>query len=166
MARQTSQGGMIPEQVWDAEDIPKRFLFNGHPAGSGMPLVWAHSEYIKLLRSLHANAVWDMPPQTVERYLKHGKTADFQIWTTSQRRAWLTPGKNLRVDLDGPAQVEWTVDGSSHVASTSDTGFGLHAAMLPLSATGPDVEISVKLTPNGKDTDKLKPDSFVIRTRP
>jgi glucoamylase len=37
---------MIPEQVWDAPDIPERFLFNGYPTGSGMPLVWAHSEYI------------------------------------------------------------------------------------------------------------------------
>ncbi len=35
MARQTSECGMIPEQVWDAEDIPERFLFNGHPSGSG-----------------------------------------------------------------------------------------------------------------------------------
>ena len=69
MARQTSQGGMIPEQVWDADDIRERFLFNGHPAGSGMPLVWAHSEYIRLLRSLHSGAVWDMPTQTVEHYL-------------------------------------------------------------------------------------------------
>lgn len=50
---------MIPEQVWDADDIPEHMLFNGHPAGSGMPLVWAHAEYIKLLRSLHGGAVWD-----------------------------------------------------------------------------------------------------------
>ncbi|MEO6923635.1 MAG: glycoside hydrolase family 15 protein, partial [Bryocella sp.] len=39
MARQTSSCGMIPEQVWDAKDIPERLLFNGHPSGSGMPLV-------------------------------------------------------------------------------------------------------------------------------
>ena len=30
ISRQTSQAGMIPEQVWDAGDIPERYLFNGH----------------------------------------------------------------------------------------------------------------------------------------
>src|SRR5207237_4375368 len=34
--RQTSPGGLIPEQVWDAADIPDRELFNGHPSGSAM----------------------------------------------------------------------------------------------------------------------------------
>jgi glucoamylase len=166
MSRQTSQAGMIPEQVWDADDIPNRFLFNGHPAGSGMPLVWAHSEYIKLLRSLHANAVWDMPSHTVERYLKNGRSANFQIWTTAQRRGWLAPGRNLRVDLNGPAQVQWIVDGNSSTISTNDTGFGLHSAMLPLSAVGAGSEIKVEIIPADHDSSNLKPDAFVVHIRP
>ena len=165
MSRQTSPAGMIPEQVWDADDIPERFLFNGHPAGSGMPLVWAHSEYIKLLRSLHANAVWDMPSQTVERYLKSNHSANFQIWTTTQRRGWLAAGKNLRVDLNGPAHVEWTADGKSLTVSTNETGFGLHCAMLPLHTVASAKEVAVSLTPLHKDSDTLKPESFVIRIR-
>jgi glucoamylase len=48
----TGKGGFLPEQVWDAADIPERELFNGHPSGSAMPLVWAHAEYVKLVRSL------------------------------------------------------------------------------------------------------------------
>ncbi len=67
---QISECGLLPEQIWDAGDIPERGLFNGHPTGSGMPLVWAHAEYIKLLRSLKDRKVWDMPPQPVERYQK------------------------------------------------------------------------------------------------
>ena len=47
-----NEGGMIPEQVWEAEDIPERELYGGRPSGSAMPLVWAHAEYIKLRRSL------------------------------------------------------------------------------------------------------------------
>jgi glucoamylase len=165
MSRQTSPAGMIPEQVWDADDIPERFLFNGHPAGSGMPLAWAHSEYIKLLRSLHANAVWDMPSQTVERYLKSNHSANFQIWTTTQRRGWLAAGKNLRVDLNGPAHVEWTADGKSLTVSTNETGFGLHCAMLPLHTVASAKEVAVSLTPLHKDSDTLKQESFVIRIR-
>ncbi|MDQ6912487.1 MAG: glycoside hydrolase family 15 protein [Verrucomicrobiota bacterium] len=70
----TSAGGMIPEQIWDADDIPERDLFFGHPSGSGMPLVWAHAEYIKLARSIRDGKVFDMPPATAERYLS-GKYA-------------------------------------------------------------------------------------------
>src|SRR5713226_2082655 len=49
----SSEGGrLIPEQVWDSADIPAFELFRGKPSGSACPLVWAHSEYIKLRRSL------------------------------------------------------------------------------------------------------------------
>jgi glucoamylase len=164
MAQQTSQAGMIPEQIWDAEDIPEKFLFNGHPAGSGMPLVWAHSEYIKLLRSLHEGAIWDLPKQTVERYLQQKKTADFQIWTTKQRRAWLTLGKNLRVDLDGPARVKWTREETTATASTVDTGFSLYSVMLPLAGIAPGAKIEVEIIPED-GVHGLKEDSFTIQVR-
>jgi glucoamylase len=64
-----NEGGMIPEQIWDSPDIPERQLFFGRPSGSAMPLVWAHAEYIKLLRSLKDGRVFDTPPQTAKRYL-------------------------------------------------------------------------------------------------
>ncbi|MBV8512004.1 MAG: glucan 1,4-alpha-glucosidase, partial [Xanthobacteraceae bacterium] len=41
--------GLLPEQVWDAEDIPERELFRGRASGSAMPLVWAHAEHAKLV---------------------------------------------------------------------------------------------------------------------
>jgi glucoamylase len=50
LAAFANAGGLIPEQVWDAADIPERELFCGRPAGSAMPLVWAHAETIPLFR--------------------------------------------------------------------------------------------------------------------
>ena len=44
-------GGMLPEQVWDHDDLPAEGMYKGQSAGSAKPLVWAHAEYIKLLRS-------------------------------------------------------------------------------------------------------------------
>lgn len=70
MGRLTSAGGFIPEQVWDADDIPARELFRGKPTGSAMPLVWAHAEYIKLRRSLADGAVFDMPRVSFQRYVE------------------------------------------------------------------------------------------------
>ena len=63
-----SEGGLLPEQVWDTDDIPERELFRGRPSGSAMPLVWAHGEHVKLLRSLRDGRVFDMPPQVERRY--------------------------------------------------------------------------------------------------
>jgi glucoamylase len=162
MARQTSECGMIPEQVWDAPDVPNRFLFNGHPTGSGMPLVWAHAEYIKLLRSLHSGSVWDMPEQTVERYLQEHRTADFQIWTPKQRRGWLAPDKNLRIDLDYGARISWTDSDGTHEAFTQDTGFDLHSVMVAARGEGVSGKMEFKIDP--ADNAKKK-DSFTIRVR-
>ncbi len=60
---------LLPEQVWDADDLPERELFRGRPTGSAMPLVWAHAEYVKLVRSLADGAVFDRPGICVRRYL-------------------------------------------------------------------------------------------------
>ncbi len=49
MTRMTSPGGLIPEQIWDRAPIPELGLEPGKPAGSAMPLVWAHAEFLKLL---------------------------------------------------------------------------------------------------------------------
>ena len=63
MAAFAGDSGLIPEQVWDTDDIPEKHLFRGRPTGSAMPLVWAHAEYLKLCRSLAENRVFDQPPQ-------------------------------------------------------------------------------------------------------
>lgn len=164
MANQTSECGMIPEQVWDAPNIPKRSLFNGKPTGSGMPLVWAHSEYIKLLRSLHSGKVWDRVPEAEDRYLRGPRSASFQIWTPDQRRAWLKLGKDLRLDLPYPAHVRWTVDGKTTEAETVDTGFQLHCVTLKTRKVPPGAEIEVKVKPivTGR-SEKPKPESFVVK---
>ena len=50
---------MLPEQIWDEADRPEWGMYFGRPAGAAMPLMWAHAEYIKLLRSVQDGAVFD-----------------------------------------------------------------------------------------------------------
>ena len=69
MAQYATDTGLIPEQVWDADDVPKRQLFRGKPTGSVCPLLWAHGEYVKLRRSIRDGRVFDAPRQTFSRYL-------------------------------------------------------------------------------------------------
>jgi glucoamylase len=71
MRTQASDGGMLPEQVWDGPDILALELRNGRATGGAMPLVWAHAEYAKLVRSLHDGRVFDMPQQPYERYVRN-----------------------------------------------------------------------------------------------
>jgi glucoamylase len=124
---QTSPGGFIPEQVWDAPDIPERELFNGHPSGSAMPLMWAHAEYIKLLRSLRDGQVFDLPPQTVRRYLVDKIAADYVIWRFSHKSVQLPAGSKLRVEVPEPATVVWTSDNWANTRNdpTSHTNLGI-----------------------------------------
>jgi len=135
MENMTSSGGLIPEQVWDAGDIPERGLFNGKPSGSAMPLVWAHAEYLKLGRSLHDRRVYDMPEVTKSRYLEHGVTSSLSIWSFSNKFTWLEPGRTLRIHTLARATVHWSVDNwaSFSDSETIDTGIGVYYVDLKTS---------------------------------
>jgi glucoamylase len=65
-----ANNGLLPEQIWDTEDIPEKGLFLGKHTGSAMPLTWAHAEYIKLCASIKNKRIFDMSLQTEARYLK------------------------------------------------------------------------------------------------
>ncbi|MDR3575896.1 MAG: glucan 1,4-alpha-glucosidase [Anaerolineaceae bacterium] len=149
-----NEGGLIPEQVWTGEDIPERELFKGRPSGSAMPLVWAHAEYIKLLRSLKDGRVFDMPQQTVQRYLKDKTPATYTLWSFNQKTQIMAAAKILRIGLNAAAEVVWTMDNwqTTHHQETCDTGLGLHIADLAVNkaAGGTQVEFTFHWTsPDG-----------------
>ena len=134
-----NDGGMIPEQLWDSHDIPQRELFFGRPSGSAMPLVWAHAEYIKLLRSLHEGRVFDTPPQTTERYLIKGTKSPCVVWRFNLKIRTISAGKTLRVETLKPAMIHWSSDEwrTTSDARTRDTGLGVHIADLPTEGLAP-----------------------------
>jgi glucoamylase len=136
MEAQAGPGGFFPEQVWDAADIPQRELFNGHPSGSAMPLVWAHAEYVKLVRSLRDKRVFDTPPQTVRRYqVQHAGSPSF-LWRFTQKGRTLPAGKILRVETLADARIHWSLDSwaTVHDTETRDTHLGVFTADLPTAS--------------------------------
>jgi glucoamylase len=139
MAAQTSPGGLIPEQVWDAPDVPEYELFNGQPSGSAMPLVWAHAEYAKLVRSLHDGRVFDLPPQPVQRYQVDQIASPYAIWRFNQKARSIPAGKKLRVEVLAPAMVQWRADNrkTTHNVDTTDTTLGTHIVDLPVDDLKP-----------------------------
>lgn len=133
LERFANDGGMLPEQVWDTDDIPDHGLYCGRPSGSAMPLVWAHAEYVKLRRSLRDGHVFDMPPPTAQRYLEEHVSSPYAIWRFSYRRQAMPAGQTLRVEVLAPAVVHWSADGWQNVQDvpTRDTGLGVYVADLP-----------------------------------
>ena len=123
MRAQASDGGMLPEQVWDSADIPELELVNGRASGGAMPLVWAHAEYAKLVRSLHDGRVYDMPQQPYERYVRNHGAASVAVWAPHDRCRTLRQGRVLRIQTPARAHVVWMLDGApdQHEVTTRDT---------------------------------------------
>jgi glucoamylase len=148
MRAQASDGGMLPEQVWDGPNIPEQELENGRATGGAMPLVWAHAEYAKLVRSLHDGRVFDMPQQPYERYVRRRSAFSGALWARHSRIAFLFEGSTLRIQTPTRASILWTVDGMSaqHESRSRDTTLGVWVADLDTSqlAAGSVVRFGVR----------------------
>ncbi len=126
----TTSGALIPEQIWDTDDIPTRDLRRGCPSGSAMPLVWAHAEHIKLLRSLQDGKVFDMPTHARQRYLAETHTPRVTPWRPGFQPSHLSEGRVLRIELPRASLVVWSRDAwhTQNQAETADGGLGVHIA--------------------------------------
>ncbi|HET7198378.1 MAG TPA: glycoside hydrolase family 15 protein, partial [Burkholderiales bacterium] len=142
-----SDGHLLPEQVWDAADIPERELVRGRPSGSAMPLAWAHAEHLKLLRSLADGRVFDMPPQAHRRYQVEGVRSRHCVWRFNQKSRSVTRGSLLRVELPAPATVRWSTDHwrTTRDTQTRDSGLGIHFADLDIAALEAGREVVLTL---------------------
>ncbi|MDD8018088.1 MAG: glucan 1,4-alpha-glucosidase [Bacteroidota bacterium] len=138
-----NDGGMIPEQIWDSPDIPDRELFFGRPSGSAMPLVWAHAEYVKLVRSLHDGSVFDTPPQTVQRYIIQKIESPYAVWRFNHKCKHIPPNKILRIETLSSAIIRWSSDGWRTIQEipTQDSGIGLHIVEIPTKTLSPEGKI-------------------------
>ncbi len=126
------ENGFIPEQIWDSEDIPEKGLYKGKPTGSAMPLGWAHAEYLKLRQSLIDGKVFDMPAQTVQRYLIDQTDSSYIIWRFNYRIDSMPSGKTLRIETLTPSVIHWSCDQWQTTSSnaTRDRGLDIHTADL------------------------------------
>jgi glucoamylase len=131
-------GQMMPEQVWDEPNLAGTSLKRGKPAGSAVPLVWAHAEYLKLLRSAKDGKVFDRMDPVYERYCEPAGRQRLRrgLEIYSQRRPIqkISEGSTLRI-LDGQHfEVRWTEDDwrTMHTADSSSLGSaGFSADIVP-----------------------------------
>ncbi|MCH9633311.1 MAG: Glucoamylase [Chlamydiae bacterium] len=137
LVSQSGENYLLPEQIWDAKDIPSKLLFNGRPTLGAMPLVWAHAEYLKLARSIQSKKVFDMPPQTKLRYQKKKTFSKYCIWKPNHKIKKIIKGKSLRIEVFEPCKINYRFDkrnqiGKSH--SLTDSNLGIYYCDIPLEA--------------------------------
>jgi glucoamylase len=117
-----STTGLLPEQAWDQADDPKIYMFLGQPTGSAMPLMWAHAEYIKLLRSTADGKVYDTIPQVAERYLgQRSMRKHLEVWKPSRHVRFMRAGEFLRVQCDAAFTLHYSIDNWKSVQDTRST---------------------------------------------
>lgn len=147
-----SAGGLISEQIWDAPDIPQQSLRFGRPTGSARPLLWAHAEYVTLLRSAADGAVFDRIAPLADRYLAGGGRKDLEVWKFTRKITRACRGSTVRVVGRAAFRLRWTGDewATQDDLQSRSSGIGLHYVDLPTSRAGKWLRFTFFWTDSGR----------------
>jgi glucoamylase len=139
-----NRGGMLTEQVWDADDLPGGQMKRGEPTGAAMPLCWAHAEYLMLVRSRARGVCFERIEPVYERYVKNKTGSQHEIWTFAYQCPRIRAGNNLRIITSAPATVRWSFDEWRTMQDTeaTDTGIGCWFIDLPAAELEPGAQIA------------------------
>jgi glucoamylase len=138
LERFASPTGLLPEQVWDESDLKQSHLFLGKPTGSAMPLVWAHSEYVKLLRSMADGEVFDLIPEVKRRYvIDRSVCRKLEFWKHNRRPILMRRGDSLRVQASQSFRLHWSSDEwqSIHDVESTQTALGVSFVDIHVEST-------------------------------
>lgn len=128
-----NEGGMLSEQLWDADDLPEKKMKRGGPTGAAMPLCWSHAEYVTLVRSHRDGVCFDRIEPVYQRYAVAKTGSKIEMWMFNRQLQRILKGKTLRVITEKAAKVRWSFDSwtTANDMETHDTGFGCWFADLP-----------------------------------
>jgi glucoamylase len=137
MLEMRGKGGLLPEQIWDANPLPWRSLQPGKPAGSAMPLAWAHSELIKLaITATHGQPVEQLQI-VLDRWSRQAPPSDPWLWLDSAHVTRLPVGRTLMVTDRQPFRLHYGFDDPSNWHDVSDRPAGPLGLGLFGAAVGP-----------------------------
>jgi glucoamylase len=148
LERFATKTGLLAEQVWDKKDGPAEWLKFGCPTGAAMPLMWAHAEYIRLLRSIHDGIVFDRVPEVEARYAAslEGKICtNIEIWKPNRQPRSIKRGRKLRLQAPEPFTVRWTLDHweTQHETKSISTRLGIEYTDIEI---GNDQQVPIEFT--------------------
>jgi len=135
---------LLPEQVWDQDDRPELGLRCGGPTGSANPLLWAHAEYLRLLRSAHDREVFDLIPDVAERYRAQAPRNRIEFWQPNHPITHARKGHTLRICAPAPFRLHWSHANSPEWQDTDSraTGIGGEYLDVPPERFDPFIEFT------------------------
>ena len=138
MAAMSGPGGMIPEQVWDAAPVPGRGLAPGRPTGGAMPLVWAHSEFLKLLVAREEGSPLEQLRTVHDRWNGERPNASTWHWRDSVPIQKLPRRTALLIEANRPFMLHLGHDGWGDTRDIQSrvVGLDVHAVRLTAGALG------------------------------
>jgi len=157
MEKCANAGGMLPEQLWDDDDLPGEKFKRGEPGGSAMPLCWSHAEYLSLVRSHKDGVCFDCIEPVYQRYAKAKTSSKIEIWTLAHQLPQIAPEMTLRIVTDHPAKIRWSIDAwiTADIVTTHDTGLGCWFADLPTTGL-PEGSQIVFTIPNPEGSEEIE----------
>jgi glucoamylase len=148
MARMTGLAGLIPEQIWDSEAIPKLGLFPGKPSGSAMPLVWAHAEFLKLLAAQTNHRPTELLDAVQSRYGGRIPEAQTWHWRSGSPFTRMPAGRDLLVEAPAGFALDLARDGGEATRRSSTPGpLGMHQVRFTADDLSGAARIALTLTP-------------------
>jgi glucoamylase len=114
----------------------------GRPTGAAMPLVWAHAEYLKLLRSAVDGRVFERISIVEERYTGEDRhQGNPEIFKASRPLKAMKAGGTLRVVMENRFRILSTLDNWANVDTQESTNIGFPGSfadvVVPNTQTGP-----------------------------
>jgi glucoamylase len=137
--------GLLPEQVWDQDDLPDAHMLRGGPTGSANPLLWAHSEYLRLLRSNHDRKVFDLIPEVAERYRDKQPATPIEFWQPIHPVRRARRDHILRICAPASFRLHWARAGDPvwRDADSRPTGIGGEYVDLKPADFDPRIEFTL-----------------------
>jgi glucoamylase len=113
--------GLIPEQIWDAPDLPSAYLTFGGATGAAIPLLWGHADYVKALRSKVDNRIFDFIEPVGARYRNDNPRPAIEVWKMNRQVRSVPAGGLLRIQASAPFDLHWSDDEWKSVNNTAST---------------------------------------------
>jgi glucoamylase len=161
-----SQGiGLIPEQIWDGPDLPNYYLRFGGTTDAAMPLLWAHSEYVKLHRSAADGQVFDLVEAAYERYVKgSGERKTMEVWKPNHQVQTVPAGTLLRIQANAPFLLHWTSDDWQHSEDVRSHGTAIEIEFVDIPLPE-NQKNSIQFTFLWLDEDRWEGKDYTVNVR-
>jgi glucoamylase len=99
-----------------------------------------------LLRSIRDGAIFDMPPQTLNRYVNNKPAAAPVVWQVASKVAAIATGRILRLEFPEAARVHWSTDNWKTISDSDAIASGLGTFVYDLPTAHLTSESAVRFT--------------------